>query len=70
MDRTRRRSMVDTWRRQPRGPPEEVCAGVPVRGTSSWWRGEQEERTGSPTPISTRRRRGTEGQAMAKEGGG
>jgi hypothetical protein len=39
-------SMVDHGRRCGRSSPEEGHVGVPVRGTSPWRLGEQEEETG------------------------
>jgi hypothetical protein len=43
--------------------------GVPVRGTSQWWHGEQEKGTGIPNPVGTRRQRGSDGRALMKGGG-
>jgi hypothetical protein len=42
--------------------------GIPVHGTSPC--GEQENGTGIPSPVGTRRRRGSDGRASAKGGGG
>jgi hypothetical protein len=44
-------SMVDHGRRRGRSSPEEGHAGVPVRGTSPWRLGEQEEETGILTKV-------------------
>jgi hypothetical protein len=50
--------------------PEEGRAGVPLHGTSPWWRGEQEERIGILTPGGTSWWRGSDGRVSAKGGGG
>jgi hypothetical protein len=53
-----------------RSSPECGRTGVPVLETSPWQRGEQEERTGILTPGGASGRRGSDGQALAKGGGG
>jgi hypothetical protein len=37
-----------------RSSPERELTDVPVRGTLSWWHGEQEKGPGIPTPIGTK----------------
>jgi hypothetical protein len=44
-------SMVDHGRRHGWTSPEEGHAGIPVRGTSPWRLGEQEEETGILTEV-------------------
>jgi hypothetical protein len=58
--------------RMERGRSSPGCGriGVPVLGTSSWQRGEQEERTGILTPDCASGRRGSDGRASVKGGGG
>jgi hypothetical protein len=45
-------------------------ASIPVRVTLPWWHGEQEKGTRIPSPVGTRRRRGSNGRASAKGGRG
>jgi hypothetical protein len=44
-------SMVDHGQRRGWSSPEEGHAIIPVRGTSPWWLGEQEEETGILTEV-------------------
>jgi hypothetical protein len=52
VDRWCFRSTMDPRAKRGRSSPEEGRAGVPVHGTSPWWRGEQEERIGILTPVA------------------
>jgi hypothetical protein len=70
VDWTLHRSVVDQRWWQTRSSLEEGRAGIPVRRTSSWWRGEQEEGMGIPTLGGTRLRRGSDGRASVEGGSG
>jgi hypothetical protein len=63
-------STVDLWTERGRSSPGCGCKGVTVLGTSPWQRGEQEERTGILTSGGASGRRGSDGRASAKGGGG
>jgi hypothetical protein len=63
-------STVDPRTERGRSSPGFGRIGVPVLGTSSWQRVEQEERTGIRTPGGASGRRGSDGRASAKGGGG
>jgi hypothetical protein len=54
MDRKGLWSMMNQWTGVAGSSLEEGCAGVPVHGTSPWWRGEQEEWMGILTPGGMR----------------
>jgi hypothetical protein len=63
-------STVDPRTERGRSSPRCGRIIVPVLGTSLWQCGEQEERTGILTPGGANGRRGSDGQASAKGGGG
>jgi hypothetical protein len=63
-------STVDPRTERGRSSPGCGRTGVLVLGTSLWQRGEQEERTGILTPGGASGRRGSDGRASAKGGGG
>jgi hypothetical protein len=63
-------STMDPRAEHGRSSPEEGRTGVPMHGTSSWRRGEQEERMGILTPGGPSWWRGSDGWASAKGGGG
>jgi hypothetical protein len=62
-------STMDPRAERAQSSPEEGRVGVPVHGTSPWWRGEQEERMRILTPGGTSWWRGSDGRASAKGGG-
>jgi hypothetical protein len=63
-------STVDPRTERGRSSPGCGRTGAPVLGALPWQRGEQEERTGILTPGGASGRRGSDGRASAKGGGG